>query len=366
MFDLIAHYQPPKVVPENAAPYQPMTSGDLPIAFGKSIAVFGIVFLYGVYRGWLFQPFQDPYRSWLIRSPWTAEQKLPLGPMQLCLADLIVVALLAIPIWGNWLTVGTAGFWFLSAYVLSQLAVFYHANQLWKLWGSFAIVAAAFLVPIPDLIWSLPLAVAVVFAILYRVQHTALKRLRLTEQLMETEVDQKNGTSSSPFGYAIGPNLRAKWKSDTYETSLACCIVWSLFCYGVFVRKFDPTLTLFLMMAPCAIAAILGLIRIRPCANHVPPVDRLRSLRFILPKYDIIFVAPLSMMTVAIGATIVGLGWQIPAEYLSPATTAIVFLMFEYIPPDAEQWKTKGGHRIAVSKLVDLKRSGDSLARAQR
>ena len=344
-------YHDPEILPPAAVPYEPELSNVLNLFLIKLVLVFFAAALYGAYRARYFQSFADPYRSWLIQSPWTADKKLPLGPMHITAPDLVIVVLLAIPIWTNWLAVMGAIVFFLVGYIVNHIPTFYHANQLKWLWISLAFLATMLLFPNHLVLGAIAAGVIVIVGILSYVQQIGLRDLRKYDLLSSTTQQQNLGNSSAPFGFPIGPNQCQPWEPDIAFNIGAICLVWSMFCIGQFLSRFDE-LDLFLAFGSMAVAVVLAMLRLQVVSGHEAPLNRFSTGRIIIPGYDVVYVAPLSIVGVALialpFAAVSSELFHFPVEIVCPLATACMFLIYKYMPPNPERWRTTGYHRIVM------------------
>ena len=82
--------------------------------------------------------------------------------------------------------------------------------------------------------------------------------------------------------------------------------------------------------------------------GYMPPISfwgRVRTFRWIIPRYDVIFVAPLLIL--ALVATLFWEPvWDIrPGRILAAITAGYVFIALGF-PPTLEEWRLTGSHRI--------------------
>jgi hypothetical protein len=115
----------------------------------------------------------------------------------------------------------------------------------------------------------------------------------------------------------------------------------------------DLTPVLFMVGMICHVALIIRLSTY--CWGYLPPINiwgRLLTLRWIIPGYDRVFVAPLAALLVMVGGLAAFLRWGAPVEYAAPATLTLVLLLLLNLGPSLTNWRLTGKHRLSPSMLM--------------
>jgi hypothetical protein len=98
---------------------------------------------------------------------------------------------------------------------------------------------------------------------------------------------------------------------------------------------------------PCL--AMMSIRLIRYCWGYAPPISvlgRLVTLRWIVPGYDQVFVAPVCVAIVAYYGPHALMMMGVPVLYAVPLLLALALWMCLTMPPSLEQWRLTGNHRI--------------------
>jgi len=96
------------------------------------------------------------------------------------------------------------------------------------------------------------------------------------------------------------------------------------------------------------------------CWGYAPPINlwgRIFTLRWIIPGYDYVFLAPL----LAAGVTGAGISvqplWKAPVEIAAPVTLALMFIVTLTSAPTLERWRLTGKHRVSPVILMANKKN---------
>jgi hypothetical protein len=324
----------------------------------------GATMIYAVHRVVTFHPlFQADYRRWLKSTPWTSRYPLPVGPIHLVLQDGLVLAALAGLVWARHPAVS----WphlilkFLLIYE-SALAVSFSVLQM--AWFAYAI---GFGLGLMVLFWQTPPIALPVAAAFYLVAYAGLRRaldnfenwgLEWIEQqttLVVTQGDidrMRRNVLGWPFDCIRPRDVAA---SITYRDGLMLSLLagWWMF---VILQHVDPAArfagNIFLGFA-CQFAAWgrLGTY----LWGYAPPISlggRIFTLRWIIPGYDYVFIAPL----LTLGITAAGISiqplWNVPAGIAAPVTLTLLLIVTLTSAPTLERWRLTGNHRLAAATLM--------------
>src|SRR5262249_26299220 len=96
------------------------------------------------------------------------------------------------------------------------------------------------------------------------------------------------------------------------------------------------------------------------CWGYAPPISlwgRIFTLRWVIPGYDYVFLAPL----LAAGVTGAGISvqplWKAPVEIAAPVTLALMFIVTLTSAPTPERWRLTGKHRLSPVILMATKKA---------
>jgi hypothetical protein len=315
-------------------------------------------FAYGVFRVIAFHPlFRPEYCKWLELTPWTSRKPLPAGPIHLVPQDAVVLGILIA-------LMHTTGVVLLQ--VLLAFAFAYHAAlalSLWptgERWRSYFIVfvlgGAVRLIQYP------PLALALLVA-LYPFTYLSLRRSlerfpwqlpdwwpRLELKPQATREDRKAGQKVLGWPYDLLQPIKSRQGiSFSDGTAVSVLLGWWVYAIVANVPAEDQKKAGFL-----ALIAVSYLVLSRVllyCMNHWWPISlwgRLRTGRWIIPRYDRVFVAP--VLTVIVQSVGLTYSTAFPFDVAVGTGIALAFAMAILLNmgPTLTEWRLTGGHRIVA------------------
>lgn len=349
----------------------------VPLNLRPGVAIpLGAALAYGAYRVVAFHPlYRANYRAWLERSPWTGRKPLPLGPIALVWEDGVVLSLLALlSLVDPALDPIRLVAYFLVGYLALLGIAFAPTGAL-----SFAYVIAFGLGLVA---WLMPgdprfaLAVAILLAALGQLGlRRSLNRFPwslewLTPALHLMKGDKDAFEASTPHGCGwpfdkLG--LRGAKPSRVKLARRDALLIGPLIGWWVFVvgaAFSDPQDRIGFAGFAAAIGIWhLALFRlVNYVSGYMPPISfmgRLATFRWIIPGYDVVFVAPLCtllfpMATYVMFATL----WGLEADVSGPICLALgVFITFN-MGPDLNRWELTGQHRIGPTNQTNRVKVG--------
>lgn len=330
-------------------------TGITPRQYG--LHLLGIVaFAYAAYRSFAFHPaFLEEYRQWLNQTPWRFGLPLPAGPVHLVPQDVAVVSLLSgLATWHWW------EFWwaipsvFLTTYLLGVSLSFLrteHPKHAYLIVFGFAGVVLSY---------NHSIGVGIVLALLYGVAYHGLcdwlkqPNLPVCERLLSFDSQAvRNRKLGWPFD-ALGPQRDPNPVSVAWAAAMAVLAGWWAFVV-LTVLPDEKARAMFVMLL-LGFGFVLAFGRLgKYIWGYLPPINfwgRLRTSRWIIPGYDVIFVAPL--LIVGLNASMKWLisDFRLPFEVVVPVVTSAQIFIALGFPPSLDQWRFTGNHRIVptVSK----------------
>ena len=307
--------------------------------------------VYGLFRVAAFHPlYRVGYGKWLRSTPWHAGLPLPLGPVTLAWRDVPVLgAMAALAYWNS----GSQQ----TALPLLTFACAYLAASALALVGTLRLVEAYLIALGAALVawlWFSPWLALVVAATLIMVAQFGLRR-SLRDFPWDNMPRLKLNVSPPPWPTDI-PKRARPLVSPRIGIAIASLVaVW----VAVIVDRSDvprgPASGM-IVMGPLVglIGYGGGLIRICIyCGNLWPPVNfigRITSGRLILPRYDYVFIAPLTAMVV--GAVLPRLlaGTGLPTALCAAATAWTILVVLLLAGPHLRMWQLTGWHRAVQSR----------------
>lgn len=338
--------------------------------WGRAAGVLGVrdvflsanCFAYGVYRVTAFHPINQPdYRRWLEQTPWTWRKPLPLGPIHLVPQDVLVVGLLTVMRHDPQSNLLHGPLLFLFGYLLA-LCWSAAAIKLW--WAGYGIAFGLGLMVLwgRDPMQSLGAGVATYALGLVSIQ-VALRRFpwelsryaqcKNLQEMIELSKQQKLGW---PFD-RLQPKRPELWVSYRDGVLISALVAWWTYVL-LTVLPHPPGGSPFVVfpffgLTFCVIAR-LGVY----LAGYRSPMNfwgRLFTLRWIMPRYDVIFLAPLLMVFFTAATPLLLWGqWQQPPQIVAAAAVFIVLTVGLNLGPPLERWRMTGHHRI----VPDLNAAG--------
>ena len=325
---------------------------------------YGTCLAYGWSRAQAFHPaLNKPYAQWLETTPWTSRMPLPLGPVHLVSQDLLLVGLMV-----------CLGFFqagldplmlvptFLGAYLVPlgfSLALTRRPSYVYGV--AFGLGLVVRLTPYPLLCIAAAAAV-------YLIGYVGLRRSLAnfpwnTQRLDDVRRQFANQSPENPantdawFGWPFD-RLRPKWPESVDLSSRDAVLMSLLFGWWLYAvaALIDPVNRLNLLY-PVPGLVIWLLIAARLClycVGYLPPISlwgRLLTLRWIIPGYDKVFLAP--MGTFLVSGLIIYLSdrqGMDPLIYM-PCAFAMAMLVALAGGPTLKSWRLTGNHRIVPALL---------------
>lgn len=330
---------------------------------------------FGVYRVVAFHPFYRPeYRAWLERSPWTAGRPLPLGPVALVWEDGVILSLLAllalvdpaldpVRLLGCFL-VTYLGF-LAIAFVLTK--TFFCAYVL-----AFGLGLVVRLMPFDPLT---AFAVAIVLAV---VGHLGLRRslrrfpweldwLAPVVHWLKSDKIAYEASMPSGCGWPFDKLSLVRMKPSPFELTrreallIGPLVGWWLYALEGGFADPEDRIKFAAFVASIGIW-MLGLSRFVNYVNgYLPPISflgRLATFRWIIPGYDIIFIAPLCTLVFPLAVLGASVAWGVNAEAIGPICLALGLFITFNMGPDLKRWQLTGRHRVIPTKSNELVKVG--------
>lgn len=327
------------------------------------MVVFIGVACYGVYRATAFNPvFRPGYRRWLEQTPWAWEKPLPLGPLHLVWQDTIVLAVLyGLIVLPHPHCLASPDFdphVFLLAFLLPYLAIlgacFLVAGLKRFTYGLGSTLSL--LIPLRDdalglLALGLALYVIAWFGIrrMLRAFPWPLEKLEAWIRRNTNPTQRLQFVVPWPFDRLPMDAVRCRISPrDGFLLSLL--VAWWVVIattFGSRLRGDEDIMWGLMAVAVTEVAVVLRIIIY--CLGYRPPIGfwgRIFTLRWVIPGYDKVFLAPLCAALVAILVPF-GCHWLgIPFSAAFPATIFLMLLVTLNMGPTLRDWQLTGSHRI--------------------
>ncbi|MSR60455.1 MAG: hypothetical protein EXS05_22910 [Planctomycetaceae bacterium] len=329
--------------------------------------------LYGGYRVYLLHPiFQNSYREWLSRTPWSGRLPLPLGPVHLVTQDaVLMLCLTALALWRH----PPVAFGFDPLSIPLVFLMTYEASVAVSLAlakEKTAAYLAAFGIGLMLRLWSMHLVEwslltgAAVYAALRYGLHRSFAQFanwnsptlyqRLTGSAAPTSTMTRAPTDALGWPYdqlrPVPPHVGIASRDGLI---LSLLTGWRVYVVGASFESLGgqfnrPTGEEFAVLA-CCVIVVATVVRLgRYCAGYLPPLmlrGRLAMGRLIIPQYDKVTVA--SLVALGIFALAIALERHLliaPAALYPIATTGAMLVLLGG-GPSLRDWRLTGGHRLA-------------------
>jgi hypothetical protein len=295
--------------------------------YGRDVLCLVAAFLLGGFRISAFHPqFDTDYCNWLWLSPWRAHKPLPKGPLYLTLQDvLMVLAIGGLMYHQHHLPLLLLPLLFLVGYYISLMMSLWSIDQPWLGYALSFFTGATILAANDSLILGVKFAVAeyllawicirrtlVTFPwsarpIAWRLQAAKNRKALLTGQrvALTQTVDLANPELEAPWPYnRLHPRVAGVVLSRADRVALVLLTSWWVFV--TFSLPEDPRAAV-PIGTMLYINAVMGCVGGRlwtylvPCRSPISVWGRLLTLRWIIPGYDHVFLAPAATLGMAIG-----------------------------------------------------------------
>lgn len=314
-------------------------------------------FAYGLFRAIAFHPLNsDEYRKWLAVSPWTVGKRLPAGPVHLVVQDLLVMGVL-LSLLHPW-----------DMKVLAYLSVFLFPYQLvlcltlWptgQRWTCYALLLA---LGLPIRLLEHPTVATGVLVLLYPFTYWASRRCLGAFPWDVPEWWDGSRRKAAERGHdpsRIYPLLG--WPFDWLPrfriplaisiadgTALSVLAGWWLYTLMAHVPRQGQAAVL---TAVVTVVLFGGCIQRTAmyCGTYRSPISiwgRIWTLRWIIPRYDVVFVTPLLTFLVVVIAEAMLIRYEVDLTIGTPIVVAIGTWIALNLGPTFEPWQLTGGHRI--------------------
>lgn len=352
--------------------------------------------LYGIYRVAWFHPMASTeYRRFLALSPWTGHEPLPQGPIHLVWQDVLLLSLLSITAWSTVfetpMMVLVIPFSFLFIYLASLIYYLWMGErhvECFLLMSGIALVVRLMLHPV---------AMAIAIAAVYSVACFGIRRQLVTlanedptecfSKSDDSSLTRKAVTLAWPWKQLF-PENSSLWPTRSMTLAMACVVGW---CFHVtmwiplgtstlhywriseneflegpafdlyqfkqeslaeFEKEFEDIVPAFYFVFVMValfwhLAHFLG-----PYRAPINPLGRLLTGRWVIPRYDRVFLAPLAATVVAVVLPLL-LGWYgIPLLWRYPLALVVVVLALRNVGPELSDWHLTGEHRLTPGMFV--------------
>jgi hypothetical protein len=314
---------------------------------------------YGYLRVRNFHPAcQSEYREWLRFTPWRPGLPLPLGPVHLVWQDLLIVGLLTgVSSLHREFTWSLIPSLFLAGYLTTMLFPLILTRKY--------VPAYLILVGLGGALYlrEMPIGQSVLWIVLYGVawagQRDSLREIDQWDmkyfdeqvapvfQVQGAQEFSRSRILGWPFDRMI-PHRNLLEMRPRFAFALAFLAGWWWF---VIIETTElGRLRESLLAIGLLPAAIFALSRTWSyCWGYAPPLTlaaRIVRLRWIIPGYDIVFLAPILIFVWAGACAVATIIWDLNPGWTGPVQFAGLILIQCLCPPSLDAWRLTGNHRI--------------------
>jgi hypothetical protein len=316
---------------------------------------------YALYRGSSFHPVNvKGYGTWLARTPWRFPMPLPLGPVHLVWQDVVVVlaltsltflpprteaSLLCLPLG------------FLMVYCWRLGLTLFRLEVRWA--TILLILLSALAVLLARQPWYFLPIVAAIYGVTYFGISRSLRDFPYTEKeraaLGLVPFEQlKPPEVSLPIMPASDSNLLIR--IGTREALLVGTLVGVIFFSAAFHFRNEQGFDRGILMIYAVIVSIVMVGRVLVyISGYRAPISllgRIATRRFIIPGYDRVFAAPLTMAIVSLLLPPLLIVIGVSPLFAVSISLAVIVSLALALPPRIEDWIYTGHYRIPAIRRV--------------
>ena len=326
-------------------------------------------FGFGIWRFAAFYPYPaGKYGKWLALTPWRYGLQMPKGAVQLNITDIVVIAMLCLTtLLDRKIPVVTPMAIFLYTYIVMAMVSTISGIPLNKHWGKRFLI----LVIIPFAFYPQPsmnnmlISLAVCYFLCYSLLSNVLKAFPWNQRAWLDDDEDIFAQKSLKYietgwpysALAATEKKRFCIKNRTFTIIMFnLLIVWYL--HSILALEAEYC-RIGLSVLLCYFAILNIVIRLIVYLNGTtPPISflgRIMNGYFIIPKYDRIFIAPLSIiLLVALTVYFMPKPAQHAVWVFEGAVFTILCISMGF-PPSLSQWRNIGAIRIVRSKFQENK-----------
>lgn len=339
--------------------------------YARGVLLIVTALAYGVLRVVGTHPALRPrYVEWLMSTPWTARMPLPLGPIHLSLGDLaaVTVLLLAAADLPAWVLLAIplaagAGYLFSLAVMLAMTGGTVHGMALVAgLALAFRVGASRFEIALVILALLYPLALHGIRRTLARFPWTRdgpfgrplpETLATLSSPFLLSSVERQVLTARANAGWPHGllaPRAQIRRIPAAHRALLALIGGWIFGCVAGAIPQTPDDMGPLVAFSWIVIGMALITRVVAYCGGCHPPISlggRLATGRLVIPRYDVVFIAPIAAIVARIAIRKVALEVGLPPDVAFGLSVGAALLILALAGPDLVRWRLTGHHRMA-------------------
>jgi hypothetical protein len=320
---------------------------------------------YGIYRAVALHPFYlEDYRKWLELTPWTIRKSLPLGPIELVWEDTIVL--------GVFLLIGLTQPEPLSVRMLCVFLIFHSLLLMATFWTTgvgtigyltaFGLGLAVRFWPVPWLCFAIASSV---YLLVYEGLWQSLARFPWNVDWTWTSFRDTRLFAERTLGISCGwpydRFLREIKSAERYHLDrtdailLSLLIGWWTFCLESLITQPANRFGLPAMVPGVGLSVLASSRLAIYVSGYGSPIGlwgRVRTMRWIIPGYDQLFVGPLLTLLSVPAVLFPSRAAAVPLEIALPMCISAATLTALLSPPGLKVWRLTGEHRMWWTQQV--------------
>jgi hypothetical protein len=359
--------------------------------FPAIIVLVSLAGAYGGYRVWSRHPaVQADYREWLSRTPWTSTDPLPFGPVHIVWHDIVLLAVVELLAWFHALQITEANAttldpffvrhallalsWPVMAFLVVQLAAIMaiciitqvHAVAAWLFFG-----LGLVLYTIHHALLAFTLAVAwYTFAwvgIRHSLRFVWMNNVHSEDRIQSHRRSQSRQTLGWPYR-GLGPSseqdftsLSAPWSTVPWRRGaavVAALVGWWCYVLLTVAARLNPSFDSawaarprLMFLTLIAFSFLVALLRLSTYSSaYRPPITlagRILTGRWVIPGYDVVYLAPAVIVLVSVIAFAVQYATSITPRIAFSISAGIAVWLALTLAPTLRVWQLTGHHRLS-------------------
>ena len=328
------------------------------------IAIVALAMVYAGFRAAYFNPIENqPYGEWLVNSPWDSSQPLPLGPLNLVWQDVAIVALLTVLFPSGHLSRLIVPMAFLLIYCVGcAYSQSIRSGVYWSGYGV-ALLAGCFILAMFSP-WGRLAIAAAMYPVVFLERQWLLGRFPFAQETHQPlSLAGPTDDPSTTAGWPAPPVERElrNWSiNHVHAAPIGATVAWLLYCILYYLPE-QPENRAILPVFWYLVVGAMGCRIWIYAYGYAPPISllgRIATGRLIIPRYDVVFLAPLAATVAAIVFEWAATSYGMRAFTSLPIGCGLLIWLSLALPPRRKDWHFTGHHRLAFRfKAAQVDRS---------
>lgn len=331
-----------------------------PPLYEVNAIIFGFILIgYGISRAWRFHPvFNKTYLTQLSLSPWNREKALPRGPVHLFWADIVILAVFTALTFVFPVTHWTLPFIFFLAAYNAGLLISFFITGLSGLGILYIFLAPLTVYPFFNFHAALIVLIGLTGIGTFGI-HSYFAKFPWNTPWWNEDLLAVLKQRAKERRIILWP-FRELSADSVFSSGLEVGLLMSIlfFVYAhvinwIAYKTDNDRLTPLFYIVPLFLAPFFR--SFAYIAQHHPPISffgRICTGRLIIPKYDVVFLAPIATLLAGVFAPYLLKMIAVPNYIAYELAGSLSIFMALAFPPTFEKWHFTGQHRIVRSKTT--------------